>query len=130
MKQSEQDSEAVYTDTITVLLRKAVGTLRRLITLNCSYDRHWGSLYRSAWVDSQRSATSLYLVHLELSPAPSQTPFQHHRACLCCCSGQWRPPPPSPITSGERKRDVSAGLTSKGKKKRSGRALPQTTLVE
>lgn len=59
-------SRAVYTDTITVLLRKAVGT-SGFLSLNCSYDCHLCSVYQGVWVDSQRPATSLYLVHFVFS---------------------------------------------------------------
>lgn len=100
-----------------------------VLSLNRSNYCHWCSLYCCAWADSQRPATSLYLVREpfpESSPAQAQTAFQHHRVCLRCGSGQWLPPPPFPVTSGETERDASAGRASKEKEKRSGRA----TLVE
>lgn len=64
-------------------IEEGCGDIGCLITLNCSYDCHWCRLCRGTWVDRQRPATSLYLVHLvfpELSPALAQTAFQHHGA--------------------------------------------------
>lgn len=115
--QAEQVSGAVDNS----LIEEGFGDIGRLITLNCSYDSH-RCLYRGAWADSQRPATSLYLVRLvfpERSPAQAQTAFQHHGACLRCWSGLQLPPPPSPITSGERKRERCLSWTHiKGNRKR------------
>lgn len=106
-------NEAVFIDEITVSLRKTAGRFGALSlrTLPVVHATRNASDVGGQPEDSDFSLFTIPGVS-RVEPCASSNSISTPRSR--CCSGQQPPPPPCPITSRERKRDVSAGFKSRG----------------